>query len=94
MPDDPQPAPSATRRVTCEFCECVLDADGAVWRRGQAARAMMDLDGQLATAQAQIEALNADLTAMRARLDAPPTPASEPLPPARARRAYQIGEPL
>lgn len=80
MPDpdvlDP-PSPARTRRVTCEFCECVLSPEGEVLKRGARAKAMMELADQVETLTATLAVRDqtiADLTAQLDTATRPPAP--------------------
>jgi hypothetical protein len=56
---------SATGRVTCEFCKCGLAADGGVLKRSERAKALMDLEDDLAKTKKEL----VDVTRAHAKLD-------------------------
>lgn len=75
-PIAPVAAPVAeprTRRITCGFCDCELDPQGAVLRRGDAAGAYLDLEDKLKAANATIDTLQARNTELSGQLAAATT---------------------
>lgn len=73
----------ATGRVTCEFCKCSLAGDGAVLRRSERAKTLMDLEDTIDKLRRDLDdakraATDADvqLKAALKQLDARPAPAA------------------
>jgi hypothetical protein len=81
IPTEPPPTPPTPARrtaVTCEFCRCQLTASGEVLRMSTEAKAFREAADDLATANAEITELEAELTDVKSKLAAatapPPTP--------------------
>jgi hypothetical protein len=59
-------------KITCEFCECTLTADGEILKRGAKARAMLDLEdsnAKLTDTIAKRDARIAELEAAAATIE-------------------------
>jgi len=61
-------------RICCEFCGCELDPKGNVLKRGEPARAYLDLEDRLKHANAQIDTLRASESELAGQLEALRTP--------------------
>jgi hypothetical protein len=77
-PPAPAPDPPASprsRRILCEFCGCELDPNGNVLRRGESARAYLDLEDENKRLQEKVDTLQAANTELAGQLEAARTPA-------------------
>lgn len=57
------------RGVTCEFCESQLSAGGELIKRSGKARAFLDLDDDNAKLRQRVEALTAEVAAVKSECD-------------------------
>lgn len=80
MADDPTPT-TERKGCTCEFCGSTLSANGDVIKRGDKARAMMDLEETAARTARDLDTATARVTELQAEVDrlkaAPEPPATK-----------------
>lgn len=65
---DPAPA-GRTRRIVCGFCDCELDPQGAILRRGEAAGQYLELADANKSLRGQLDTVNADNTELSRQLE-------------------------
>lgn len=81
LPPNTPPAPIAApepagrvRRIVCGFCDCELDPQGAILRRGEAAGAYLDLEDANKRLQDRLDTSQATVTELTGQLEAARNP--------------------
>ena len=82
-PPNELPPPAAVpmlrgSRIVCEFCGCELDPRGNVLKRGESARAYLDLEDANKALGVQLDTARTELTQLRGQLEALQSPAKRP----------------